>query len=237
MPKVHTCHEVVLCPSCLYADKQSGWSKRLIVLSKDLRFQAKYNCAVCRTRCDSTSKSAYIFQDDVLLSAEAEDWLTGRLSSSLAMQVRKTIAQAHGLPDLELVQNERVVARVEVKAQGRAFMLVQQLLPHADLRPYETVALNLSDLERYISYYQTEQIPTFIIWRVRRPCLGEGYWGQHIEVLQHIRNRYGSRRRFRRRSTTSDYVDGQHKGVTVNYHFSLQELVPLEQIEIALRAL
>ncbi len=206
-------------------------------MSIDLQFQGKYNCAVCRTRCNSTSKSAYIFQDDVLLSAEAEDWLTGRLSSSLAVQVRKTIAEAHGLPDLELVQNERVVARIEVKAQGRAFMLVQKLLPHADLRPYETVALNLSDLERYIRHYRKEQLPTFVVWRVKRPCLGEGYWGQHIEALDHILKCYGLRRRFRRRSTTSDYVDGQHKGVTVNYHFSLQELVPLEQIEIALRAL
>ena len=182
-------------------------------------------------------KNAYIFKDDVLLSEEAEDWLINRLSSALHIQIKKAIAEAHGLPDLELVQYEKVIARVEVKAQGRAFMLVSKLLPLADLLPYETVALNLSDLERYISNYRKENVPTFLVWRVRRPCIGEGYWGQHIEILNQIYKQYGHRRRFQRKSTSSDYVDGQHKGVTVNYHFSIQELLSLEEIENSLQQL
>jgi len=203
----------------------------------DLTFQDKYNCNSCRTKCDSKSKTAYIFKDDVLLSEEAEDWLVNRLSSTLGIQVKKAIAEAHGLPDLELVQYEEIIARVEVKAQGRAFMLVRKLLPLANLSPYETVALNLSDLERYISNYHKENISTFLIWRVRRPCIAEGYWGQHIEILERIYKQYGYRRKFQRKSTNSDYVDGLHKGVTVNYHFSLQELLPLEEIENSLQQL
>ncbi len=203
----------------------------------DLKFQDKYNCNSCDTKCDSKSKNAYIFKDDVLFSEEAEDWCINRLSSTLHIQIKKAIAEAHGLPDLELVQYEKIIARVEVKAQGRAFMLVSKLLPLADLLPYETVALNLSDLERYISNYQRENVPTFLVWRVRRPCIGEGYWGQHIEILDRIYKQYGYRRRFQRKSTSSDYVDGQHKGVTVNYHFSVQELLPLEEIENSLQHL
>jgi hypothetical protein len=203
----------------------------------DLKFQDKYNCNSCHTKCDNKSKNAYIFKDDVLLSEEAEDWLVNRLSSTLHIQIKKAIAEAHGLPDLELVQYEKIIARVEVKAQGRAFMLVSKLLPLANLLPYETVALNLSDLERYISNYHSENVPTFIVWRVRRPCIGEEYWGQHIEILDRIYKQYGHRRRFQRKSTSSDYVDGQHKGVTVNYHFSVQELLPLEEIEKSLQQL
>ena len=45
----------------------------------------------------------------------------------------------HGLPDLALIRGDRVLARVEIKAQGRAFMAVERLLPDAELRPYETV--------------------------------------------------------------------------------------------------
>ena len=200
----------------------------------DLAYQDRYDCGNCPSRCDSHSKAAYIFRDDVELSERAEDWLLERLKLVLGLDIRKTPAQAHGLPDLEILHENQVIARVEVKAQGRAFMKIERLLPTADLKPYETVALNLSDLRRYIEIYGQEQIPSFIIWRVRRPCLGEGYWGQSVGELGRIYQRYNNRRRFRRKSTPSDYVDGEHKGVTVNYHFSLRELEPLEVVESTL---
>jgi hypothetical protein len=200
-------------------------------MSIDLTYQRRYNCEQCPTRCDGRSKSAYIFADDLQLAHQAEDWLLAHLTALLPWQGRKTPATAHGLPDLELRAGDRLCARIEVKAQGRAFMAVERLLPHAALRPYETVALNLSDLERYMALYEREHIPLFIIWCVRRPCLGAGCWGQTIAALRTIYQREGERRRYRRRSTASDYVDGQHKGVTVNYHFSLRELLPLEDLE------
>ncbi len=153
------------------------------------------------------------------------------------MDVYKAPAQRHGLPDLALIRDDRVLARVEVKAQGRAFMAVQRLLPQADLLPYETVALNLSDIKRYAAQYRMDGVPLFIIWRVKRPCLGEGYWGQHIGPLIALGNRYREQRTFRRASTDSDIVDGQHRGVTVNYHFSLQELLPLEELLLMLAEL
>lgn len=196
----------------------------------NLAYAARYDCERCRTRCDGRSKSAYIFEDDVALSEGAEDWLLAHLANTLGLAVRKAPAQRRGLPDLEIVRAGQVVGRVEVKAQGRAFMAVQRLLPQADLLPYETVALNLSDIKRYVAQFRTEQAPTFIIWRVKRPCLGEGYWGQRLETLMAIGNRYRDRRTWRRASTASDIVDGEHRGVVVNYHFSLRELMPLEEL-------
>jgi hypothetical protein len=196
----------------------------------DLTFRPRFDCAICPTRCDGRSKSAYVFEDDVALSEAAEDWLAGHLGDALDVDVYKAPAQRHGLPDLALIRGDRVLARVEVKAQGRAFMAVQRLLPEADLLPYETVALNLSDIKRYAAQYRLDGVPLFIIWRVKRPCLGEGYWGQHIAPLIAIGNRYRDHRTWRRASTDSDYVDGEHKGVVVNYHFSLKELLPLEAL-------
>jgi len=168
--------------------------------------------------------------DDVAISEEAEDWVLDYLATSLGLDAKKTKPEAHGLPDIELYKNEEVVGRVEVKAQGRAFMSVGQLLPESNLLPYETVALNLSDLERYIALQGDEDLPLFIVWRVRRPCLGEAYWGNDVRILGQLLNQYGSARRFRRRSILSDLVDGVHKGVTVNYHFSLKELLELEDL-------
>jgi hypothetical protein len=196
----------------------------------DLTFRPRFDCAICPTRCDGRSKSAYVFEDDVALSEAAEDWLAGHLGDALDVDVYKAPAQRHGLPDLALIRGDRVLARVEVKAQGRAFMAVQRLLPEADLLPYETVALNLSDIKRYAAQYRLDGVPLFIIWRVKRPCLGEGYWGQHIGPLIAIGNRYRDHRTWRRASTDSDYVGGEHKGVVVNYHFSLRELRLLEEL-------
>jgi hypothetical protein len=80
------------------------------------------------------------------------------------------------------------------------------------------------------AYIFEDGVPPFIVWRVKRPCLGEGYWGQHIAPLMTIGNRYRDHRTFRRASTDSDVVDGEHRGVTVNYHFSLKELLTLEEL-------
>ncbi len=204
----------------------------------DLTFHPRFDCTICPTRCDGRSKRAYIFEEDVALSEAAEEWLAGHLADALAVDVYRAPAQRHGLPDLALIRGDRVLARVEVKAQGRAFMAVQRLLPQADLLPYETVALNLSDIKRYAAQYRLDGVPLYLIWRVKRPCLGEGYWGQPIGPLMAIGDRYRERRTWRRASTDSDYVDGEHRGVTVNYHFSLKELLPLaelvEQMAVAL---
>jgi hypothetical protein len=196
-----------------------------------------FDCGRCRTRCDGRSKLAYVFDDDVQKSEAVEASLAARLSSQLGVDVVKTAAQAHGLPDLEVACGGQLISRVEVKVQGRAFMAVQRLLPYAGLRPYETVALNLSDLQRYIELYQRERVPLFLVWHVRRPCLGEGYWGAPITALERLWRRYGERRQFRRKSAPSDYVDGQHKGVVVNYHFSLNELESLDEVQLAIQRL
>lgn len=194
----------------------------------DLRFQEKYDCNLCQTRCDGRSKSEYVFKDDVALSEEAEDWVLNQLATTMKLTVKKTVAEAHGIPDIEILEDDSVIGRVEVKAQGRTFMSVRRLLPESSLLPYETVALNLSDLQRYIHIKSTDKLHLFIVWRVRRPCLGEGYWGNEIGNLEEILMNIGSKRRFRRASTPSDYNDGIHKGVTVNYHFSLKELYHFE---------
>jgi hypothetical protein len=196
----------------------------------DLTFQPRYQCQICPTRCDGHSKSAFIFEDDTALAEKTENWLAKHFIR-LGLNIRKAPPQQHGLPDIEILRADEVIGRVEVKAQGRAFMAVERLLPEADLRPYETVVLNLSDLERYIALFKTVRKPTYIIWAVKRPCIGQGFWGQELEALENILLKYDRRRRYRRDSTRSDIVDGVHKGVTVNYHFSLRELLPLEELD------
>ncbi len=54
---------------------------------------------------------------------------------------------------------------------------------------------------------------------------GKCFFSQNLDELQKIRlmdnNNY---RRFRRASGDGDMVNGVHKGVVVNYHFSIREL-------------
>ena len=195
-----------------------------------LNNQSRYNCDKCTNRCDDHSKSAYIFEEDVAFSAKAEDYLFNHLIN-LGLTVKKEPSQRHGLPDIAIVRDNDVIGRLEVKAQRRAFMSIETKLPYARLHPYEALALNLSDLERYIELYKNEKLPIFIIWYVKRECIGEGYWGQSIDILNDIYLKYGNKRRFQRKTTKSDIIDGEHKGVTVNYHFSLNELLPIDEID------
>jgi hypothetical protein len=63
-----------------------------------------------------------------------------------------------------------------------------------------------------------------------RPCIVPNgqyyYFYQNVEYLRDIYLRYRDARRFRRQSGVGDVVNGQHRGVVVNYHFSLQEMLP-----------
>ena len=52
-----------------------------------------------------------------------------------------------------------------------------------------------------------------------------GVYGQNLTTRAlEIYNEYKNTRTFRRKSGVGDIVNGEHKGVVVNYHFSLQEL-------------
>ena len=200
-------------------------------MSFNLTFRDFCDCKRCATRCDGTSNRSLDFQEDTAISEIAELELSSRLNQIDLIRAQKVPDESAHLPDIEIRKNDKVIARVEVKAQGRAFMAVNRLLPHGNLLPYETVALNRSDLVRYIKNFDLEQIPTFIVWRIKRPCIPDAWYGHNLEFLKKSFEKYGETRTFRRRSTNSDYVGGTHKGVTVNYHFSLKELLEISEVE------
>lgn len=108
-------------------------------------------------------------------------------------------------------------------------MSVEKILPNSDLIPSETMALNLSDLLRYFDIAKRETVPIYILWVLsNRPCAVDNdkvkYFYQKIDILERIYNKYRNTRTFRRKSGVGDVVNGEHKGVVVNYHFSLSEL-------------
>ena len=115
-------------------------------------------------------------------------------------------------------------------------MSVKRILPNGGLEPSETLALNLSDLLRYFEIRRSINKPIFIIWCLEnRPCIvpeGKTYYYQDTRKLEEIYNKIGDKRRFRRKSGRGDVVNGQHKGVVVNYHFSLNELKELHILEL-----
>ena len=97
--------------------------------------------------------------------------------------------------------------------------------------------LNLSDLLRYFEIRKTMNKPVFILWCLEnRPrIVPDGktyYYYQDAEVLEKVYMQVGDKRRFRRESGKGDVVNGQHKGVVVNYHFSLNELKELHILEL-----
>lgn len=174
-----------------------------------------HDCNNCRY-CDSSSKNNYQFKDDASFSEHFEQEIIAKIPDS-----KKSTGP--GYPDIDCGQ-----FFIEVKVQRRTFMSIKKFLPDADLGPYETVALNLSDLKRYFEIYEQNKVPIYILWvLLDRPCITiePKYFYQDIIVLRNIYNIYQDKRKFTRKSGKGDVVDGIHKGVVVNYHFSINELI------------
>lgn len=196
----------------------------------------RYDCSSCPTRCDGISKMVYNFKNDVAFSEHYEQLLISRIIEK-GYFAKKTDKDQY--PDVEVYTEKggELLCYIEVKVQRRAFMSVQRILPNADLVPSETLALNLSDLEHYIEQSRIVDVPIYIMWVLaERPCIvaenSVKCFYNHISVFERILEYYGDKRRFRRASGRGDVVNGQHKGVVVNYHFSIAELRPFDLDEI-----
>lgn len=195
-----------------------------------------FNCNQCKAKCDGVSKGVYNFKNDVEYSEHFEKQIINDIKSR-GFFAKKTDRPQY--PDIEVYDNEQdrnLLCFIEIKAQRRTFMSVERCLPNAQLTPSETVALNQSDLEHYISQSRIERVPIYVAWVLsNRPCIvkdGQVYlFYNTINELERIFRSYGDNRRFRR-SGLGDVVNGEHRGVTVNYHFSLNELVPFDLADI-----
>lgn len=197
-----------------------------------------FDCLICKTKCDGVSKGAYIFENDTAFSSKFEDELIVLINNKTNKVAKKT--QDAGYPDIGVYdKSNSLLCYIEVKAQQRTFMAVERILPQGNLKPSETLALNLSDLVRYFEIFDKTKKMIFIAWVVsNRPCILKDtkklVFFQDIESLRKTFGVYDMKRRFRRRSGEGDVVNGEHKGVVVNYHFSLNEL--LNGVELLINA-
>ncbi len=189
-----------------------------------------FDCQVCHTRCDGVSKGVYLFENDIAFSEKFEQLIIAHINSSGKYAATKS--EGFGYPDIAVYKldgSQHIY--LEVKVQQRTFMTVEKWLPLSKLQPSETVALNLSDLIRYFTIQNETKIPVSIVWvLLNRPCILKNepqmFFYQTADNLQSIYEQQKELRRFRRKSGEGDVVNGEHKGVVVNYHFSLKELQP-----------
>ena len=187
-----------------------------------------FDCSRCSTRCDGVSKGIYIFNNDVSFSERYENLIIDKINSYGKYQSNK--CKKDGFPDIEIKDlQENLYRYLEVKVQQRTFMHISKYLPDSLLKPSETVALNASDLVRYFEIERRTGVTTVIVWVVlNRSCIVREnsfkLFFQTSKELEKIYNTQKKYRTFRRKSGEGDVVDGVHKGVTVNFHFSLNEL-------------
>ncbi len=186
-----------------------------------------FNCETCLTKCEGTSKNTYIFDKDAEFSSRYEQKLINYINQNTRFKAEKT-TESH-YPDLQVLSQNKIIFYIEVKVQRRTFMAVQKHLPQSNLKPSETIALNESDLLRYFEIEEKIKKPIFLFWiLLNRPCVlekgEEKYYYRLVSELKPIWEEERSKRKFKRRSGEGDEVNGKHLGVTVNYHFSLNEL-------------
>ncbi|MCS6820592.1 MAG: hypothetical protein NZ551_01855 [Microscillaceae bacterium] len=191
-----------------------------------------YDCTACPTRCDNRTTPQFDFKRDVafseLIEQEVISWIHTHYPT-----LKATKSTQVGYPDIAVTHQNyphEVLLWIEIKGQERTFMAITHLLKESQLQPSETVALNLSDLERYFSIKDIEKTPILLVWcLLNRPCIvpqkEKLFFYQEIDILRQIcAQDTHNTRRFRRESGIGDVVKGKHKGVTINYHFSLNEL-------------
>jgi hypothetical protein len=193
-----------------------------------------FDCGSCKTRCDGISIGVYNFRSDAEYSEAKENYIIEQINLNNNFEAKK--CELPGYPDIEVLnKSTNKKFYIEIKAQRRTFMAVERKLPDANLKPSETLALNRSDLLRYFDIKREIDAKIFIIWCLEnRPCIvpqGQTYfYYQDINKLELIWQTEQNKRTFRRASGRGDVVNGQHRGVVVNYHFSLNELEKLDDI-------
>lgn len=189
----------------------------------------KFNCASCPTPCDGISKEVYLFGNDSAFSEHFENEIIAHINNRNDYSAVKS--KLPELPDVEVSErsSDEIAFYIEVKVQRRTFMSVEKILPQSGLLPSETLALNLSDLLRYFEIAEKKGVKIYVLWvLLNRPCIlgnsDKKFFYSDTENLLRIYEIEKDKRRFRRKSGEGDVVDGEHKGVVVNYHFSLNEL-------------
>lgn len=195
-----------------------------------------YNYCNGKIKCDGKSKNTYQFKSDVEFSEHYEKHIIDEIKK-MGFYAEKTVRAQY--PDIEVFDKKggKMLCFIEVKVQRRTFMIVKKILPDANLVASETLALNLSDLRHYIEQSKVVDVPIYIMWvLLERPCIlgDEEYkmYYNHIDQFKEILDKYGDKRTFRRKSGKGDVVNGVHKGVVVNYHFSIGELKPFDLNQI-----
>jgi len=188
-----------------------------------------FNCKTCSTRCDGISKGIYNFENDLEFSEKYENLIIKQINKNPKYIASK--CQQDGFPDIEIKYKATNITKsyLEIKVQRRTFMSVTKILPNSELVASETLALNLSDLLRYFKIKKETKIPTSILWiLMNRPCIVKpneiAFYYQSTKILEEIYLKHGDKRRFKRKIGKGDIIEGIHKGVVVNYHFSIKEL-------------
>ena len=201
-------------------------------------------CGDCKL-CQAVSKDRYLFDEDLRRSQKLVDALIKLVKDSTSFHCVQPEQVKN--PDIRVYNNkEELVCRIEAKMlEDKPFMRVHELLPGRDLYPKETIVVDLPKLKSYFERREEDKkengrdIPTFVVWRLGRPCAETGGITvfQECLKLKEIFQKKGKGRYFERKTGTGDFRGGQKLGVTKKYHYSVRECRPITELVDELKAL
>lgn len=196
----------------------------------------KRNCGECKI-CEPKSKLVYPFERDLTTSEELVEELKKLIGSNNKYSCSEPEIVKN--PDIRVFDKDgKLVCRVEAKyLEGKAFVKARDILGDK-LQPRETLVL---DEPKLLSYFECKRndaekydsdIPIYIVWKFDRPCsdIGGITVFQEVEELKKIYEMKGADRRYERKIGNGDIVDGEKRGITLKYHFSLLECRPIEEL-------
>lgn len=140
------------------------------------------------------------------------------------------------IPDINVYKDsslQELVCRIEAKfLDGQAFVKSKN---YTGLYAKEALVIDEPKLLSYFSCKSADKnmgknIPIYIVWKFDRPCSDVGGIAvfQEIDVLNRLYEKYGDTRAFRRKTSETDFQNGERKGIIDKYHFSIRECEPIE---------
>jgi len=194
-----------------------------------------FDCGDCN-KCQPTSALNYPFSKDLKNSNDLVNELMTYIEANTMLKCFEP--EQHKNPDIRAIDitlNDFLVCRIEAKyLEGKAFVKASE---NIGLRAKETLVVDEPKLLHYFECKKNDykkynrEVPIFVVWKFDRPCndIGGITVYQEIDNLENI-YKNNQNRFFERKSAQNDYVNGEKKGITRKYHYSIKETKPFWQM-------
>lgn len=199
----------------------------------------QFNCGSCDICFVKKESRVHQFKDDLISATIFEKNLKNYILGNLPLLFKELeIVKNADLTFFNILKDDELICRIEAKfLEGLGAVYMEKMIK---LSGKESLVIDEPKLEHYIQQNIKDNkdsliyIPTYVVWFFGRPC--EDFKNivvfEELTVLKDIyMNQKFNHRKFTRKTTENDFDEnGNHKGITKKFHFSIKETRPIYEL-------